>query len=118
MESRGYLKSVRKSTSLPTRKVGETDESFRERIEDLRQQAADLTARLEALALFALPAKLPTVEGGIDFYAEVRRFEISLIRSAMKHTRGSQTKAASLLRLNTTTLNSKIKAYNIVWFDK
>jgi DNA-binding NtrC family response regulator len=50
---------------------------------------------------------------GITFYDEVKRFEIDLIIRALEATGGHQSKAAKLLGLNATTLNSKIKSYNI-----
>jgi DNA-binding NtrC family response regulator len=50
---------------------------------------------------------------GIDFYDEVRRFEVDLIRRALEQTDGHQSRAARLLGMNATTLNSKIKTYNI-----
>jgi DNA-binding NtrC family response regulator len=50
---------------------------------------------------------------GISFYDEVSRFEIELIRHALDLTGGHQSKAAKLLGMNNTTLNSKIKVYNI-----
>ena len=50
---------------------------------------------------------------GVDFYDEVRRFEIDLIRRALDQTGGHQSRAARLLGMNATTLNSKIKTYNI-----
>ena len=53
------------------------------------------------------------VSRGIDFYDEVRRFEIDLIRRALDETGGHQSRAARLLGMNATTLNSKIKTYNI-----
>jgi DNA-binding NtrC family response regulator len=53
------------------------------------------------------------VRFGLDFYEEVRRFETTLIKQALKYTGGVQIKAAKLLRLNLTTLNTKIKRYDI-----
>lgn len=50
----------------------------------------------------------------IDFYDEVRRFEIELITRALKRTGGHQMRAARLLNVKVTTLNSKIKRYNII----
>ncbi|HWN08290.1 MAG TPA: sigma-54 dependent transcriptional regulator [Pyrinomonadaceae bacterium] len=50
---------------------------------------------------------------GINFYDQVRRFEIDLIRRALEQTSGHQSRAARLLGMNATTLNSKIKTYNI-----
>ena len=53
------------------------------------------------------------IERGINFYDEVRRFEIDVIRRALEQTNGHQSRAARLLGMNATTLNSKIKTYNI-----
>jgi transcriptional regulator with GAF, ATPase, and Fis domain len=54
-----------------------------------------------------------TIESGFDFYDEVSRFEIDLIRRALLQTGGHQVQAARLLNLKVTTLNSKIKHYQI-----
>lgn len=53
------------------------------------------------------------ITDGFSFYDEVARFEISLIRQALEITGGNQSRAARLLGMNTTTLNNKIKSYNI-----
>jgi DNA-binding NtrC family response regulator len=50
---------------------------------------------------------------GIDFYGEVERFETGLIRLALDQTGGHQARAAQLLRIKPSTLNSKIKLYGI-----
>lgn len=44
---------------------------------------------------------------------EVRRFEIEIIRRTLLRTGGHQARAAHLLGLNATTLNSKLKRYHI-----
>ena len=54
-----------------------------------------------------------TIGSDFDFYEEVTRFEIDLIRRALLQTGGHQMRAAKLLNLKVTTLNSKIKHYNI-----
>jgi transcriptional regulator with GAF, ATPase, and Fis domain len=54
-----------------------------------------------------------SIENGFDFYQEVSRFEIDLIKRALVQTGGNQVRAARLLKLNVTTLNSKIKRHNI-----
>ena len=54
-----------------------------------------------------------SLEGGLDFYDEVSRFEIDLIKRALLQTAGHQGRAARLLNLKVTTLNSKIKHYKI-----
>ncbi|CAN5808569.1 hypothetical protein BH18ACI4_BH18ACI4_21900 [soil metagenome] len=53
------------------------------------------------------------IKRGLDFYEEVRRFEISLIERALVQTAGHQRRAAQLLGLGPTTLNAKMKQYDI-----
>jgi len=61
-----------------------------------------------------LEAQLTNNEGsGLDLQEEVRRFEVELIRSALMKTGGRQRRAASLLGMKVTTLNTKIKRYKI-----
>lgn len=62
----------------------------------------------DANAAGAAPA-----EGPINFYEEVRRFEIELIQSALRRTNGVQTEAAALLGLKPSTLHAKIKLYQM-----
>jgi len=110
--NQNYLKGLSKSRVA---KVPEASQPFRERIEFLTRQAAALAREIEGLKWLGLGVKPVSVSDGLDFYEEVRRFEISLIVQALKVTRGSQKKAANLLRMNHTTLNSKIKSYHIEW---
>jgi DNA-binding NtrC family response regulator len=63
----------------------------------------DESRRLQAL----------NIAEGIDFFDELRRFEISLIRLALAQTSGHQARAAKLLKIKPTTLNTKIKLYGI-----
>ena len=49
----------------------------------------------------------------MNFYDEVRRFEIKLIRWALEQTHGKQVDAARLLGIKNTTLNTKIKQYDL-----
>lgn len=79
-----------------------------------------VTETLEQLALKLLmtarsvnQAPIVDVRRGVDFYDEVRRFEIDLIQRALVFTSGSQVRAARLLNMKVTTLNSKIKHYDI-----
>ena len=51
--------------------------------------------------------------GGISFYDRVQQFETHLIKMALAETAGNQAKAARLLGINATTLNAKIKHFNI-----
>jgi transcriptional regulator with GAF, ATPase, and Fis domain len=52
-------------------------------------------------------------EDEAGFYETVKAYEIFLIRSALSKSQGSQARAARLLGLKPTTLNHKIKAYDI-----
>jgi transcriptional regulator with PAS, ATPase and Fis domain len=63
----------------------------------------DESRRLEAL----------NIAEGIDFFEELKRFEISLIRLALAQTSGHQARAAKLLNIKPTTLNTKIKLFEI-----
>jgi len=70
---------------------------------------AELQQELESLS----EVQTPPIEHGIDFYYEVSRFEIELLRRALTFVGGHQGKAARVLNLKMTTLNSKIKKYQI-----
>jgi DNA-binding NtrC family response regulator len=50
---------------------------------------------------------------GVNYYQELRQFEIELIRCALALTGGKQAAAAQLLGLRPTTLNTKIKQFKI-----
>jgi DNA-binding NtrC family response regulator len=50
---------------------------------------------------------------GVSFYDEVNAFQKDLILRALEITSGHQSRAAKLLGMNTTTLNSKIKYFGI-----
>ena len=52
-------------------------------------------------------------EHGLSLPDEVRRFEIEIIRRTLMRTGGHQARAAHLLGVNATTLNSKLKRYHI-----
>lgn len=52
--------------------------------------------------------------GAIDFFDEVKQFEIKLIKRALELAGGNQSQAAQLLGLGTTTLNYKVKTYGLL----
>ena len=76
---------------------------------ELKNLALSLLMEVQALS------EVPTldIKNGIDFYEEVTRFEVDLIQRALAHTGGNQVRAARLLNMKVTTLNSKIKHYSI-----
>ena len=76
----------------------------------LRELTFKLLRKVESIG----EVHTPDIESGLDFYDEVSRFEIDLIKRALIQTGGHQRRAARLLNLKVTTLNSKIKHYNIV----
>src|SRR5215510_12544182 len=83
-----------------------TLDCLREEIVSPRSQSGDAADVAESAASL-------DISRGISFYDEVSRFEIELIRRALEITGGHQSRAAKLLGMNNTTLNSKIKVYNI-----
>ncbi|HEX6733032.1 MAG TPA: helix-turn-helix domain-containing protein [Pyrinomonadaceae bacterium] len=50
---------------------------------------------------------------GVNFYDEVMKFEMELLRQALGRVGGNQRAAARLLSMKTTTLNSKVKLYRL-----
>lgn len=95
---------------FPHEQEGPVDEAaLSNHVEVLKDLAQALIREIDRLR----NTQLPDVEQGVDFYEEVRRFEVNLIRSALERTGGHQTRAARLLGINVTTLNHKIKRYNI-----
>jgi transcriptional regulator with GAF, ATPase, and Fis domain len=79
------------------------------RLNTLRETVLQLLDEVESLAI----SRPVDIKHGARFSDEVRQFEVSLIRTALGRTSGSQTRAARLLGLKPTTLNAKIKRYGI-----
>jgi DNA-binding NtrC family response regulator len=75
----------------------------------LEQLVAELQQALESLS----EIEISDISQGLDFYEEVKRFEIELIKRALIFVDGHQRKAARLLNLNATTLNAKVRTYQI-----
>jgi transcriptional regulator with GAF, ATPase, and Fis domain len=80
------------------------------RLDELRAIARSLLTRLESLG----PLAAPEAEGKLNLCDEVKRYEIALIRAALDKADGSQTRAARMLGVKATTLNMKIKRYQIM----
>ena len=79
------------------------------RLNTLRETVLQLLDEVESLAI----SRPVDIKRGARFSDEVRQFEVNLIRTALGRTSGSQIRAARLLGLKPTTLNAKIKRYNI-----
>jgi DNA-binding protein Fis len=96
-----------------------TERPVRHRVQRLADLAHTLLREAEALAADKTfteeTNKLRTlnIAEGIDFYDEVKQFEINLIKLALERTGRNQAAAARLLHIKPTTLNFKIKLYGI-----
>jgi DNA-binding NtrC family response regulator len=102
----------------PTVPGSRTESEFERRIEQLSLLAKELATEIETLQAELsrhrrLPKQIDLEKDGIDFYGEVERYEIELIKSALKQCNGNQSQAAKLLQLKSTTLNSKMKHYGL-----
>jgi DNA-binding NtrC family response regulator len=82
-------------------------------VECLRPEVRDPELALKMMAATVGVSSDIDLARGVNFYDEVKKFEIDLIHRALEQTGGHQSRAARLLGLNATTLNSKIKNYNI-----
>jgi len=102
---------------LPSRTQNAAPEG---RLEKIKEMASALLREAESLehenGLAEASATIETLSArsGVDFFDEVRRFEMRLIRRALELTNGNQARAARILGLGTTTLNYKIKAYELL----
>lgn len=79
------------------------------RLKALKEVALNLLTEVESLGT----AQAVRTERNLKLHDEVKQFEIDLIRIALDRTHGSQTRAARLLGVKLTTLNTKIKRYKI-----
>src|SRR5262245_52884504 len=111
-----------KEVSVPPGKANlklATDEKSSGRVRRMVNLASSLMREAQVLArdkaFVDESANLRSLDlaQGIDFYNEVRRFETALIKLALEQSEGNQARAARLLGLRATTLNSKIKLFGI-----
>ena len=112
LENYHYPGNVRELENIIERAVviAATDEIT---VECLRPEVRDPSLAFEMMQKAEGTSASIDIGRGVNFYDEVKRFEIDLIRRALDQTGGHQSRAARLLGLNATTLNSKIKTYNI-----
>ncbi len=104
--AKAVLESIsgRRLVGLPSRNEGAPQrlERIREMATVLLDEAASLEREASLAEASAAPNKLD-LKSGIDFFEEVRRFEIRLIGRALELTGGNQARAARMLGLGTTT---------------
>jgi len=112
LENYYYPGNVRELENIIERAVviAQSDEIT---VDCLRPEVRDPEMAFEMIKAAEGSAGDIDISRGVNFYDEVKRFEIDLIRRALDQTGGHQSRAARLLGLNATTLNSKIKIYNI-----
>lgn len=113
LENYYYPGNVRELENIIERAVviAATDEIT---VDCLRPEVRDPALAFETVKRSEGKSASIDIARGVNFYDEVKRFEIDLIRRALDQTAGHQSRAAQLLGLNATTLNSKIKSYNII----
>lgn len=113
LENYHYPGNVRELENIIERAVviAATDEIT---VECLRPEVRDPALAFELMQKADGTSSNIDMGRGVNFYDEVKRFEIDLIRRALDQTGGHQSRAARLLGLNATTLNSKIKTYNLM----
>ena len=79
----------------------------------LRKLAAEIILETSELP-FEAPLRESAMFGeNFNLYMEVRNYEIKLIKRALRLARGSQVKATKILGIKRSTLNNKIKVYQI-----
>jgi DNA-binding NtrC family response regulator len=104
------------SISIPTeppavRLHGHKDaQELHTKLAKMRNLITSLQAELENLQMI----NLPEMDGDFDFYREVESYERKLIQNALRRCGGSQVKAARLLKMKPTTLNSKMKVLKLL----
>ena len=86
------------------------DEAFESRLSSLRDVAVELLNAVDYLK-----QTTSTSDQRLNLDDEVRKFEADLIRAALVRTGGNQARAARLLGVKHTTLNAKIKRYQILF---
>jgi transcriptional regulator with GAF, ATPase, and Fis domain len=84
-------------------------ETVQHRLEYLKQVVLTLLNEVEALG----EAQRSRGQRTMKLYDEVRQYERELILHALRQTNGNQTRAARMLGVKVTTLNTKIKRYDI-----
>lgn len=102
--------SRRIALAQPLRKGGKESKTLEARIKSLKILALTLLREIEYLEGQDATAAGPRT---LDLRAEIQRFEEEMIRSALMKTGGRQRPAARLLGMKATTLNSKVRRYQI-----
>ncbi|HQY66640.1 MAG TPA: sigma-54 dependent transcriptional regulator [Pyrinomonadaceae bacterium] len=112
LENYYYPGNVRELENIIERAVviAQTDDVT---VDCLRPEVSDPARALDMIKRTEGSSGEIDIARGVNFYDEIKKFEIDLIRRALDQTGGHQSRAARLLGLNATTLNSKIKTHHI-----
>src|SRR5882672_434696 len=101
------------SESLPAAESGaaviRSEVAMDNRLNTLREVALTLLREVDSLRV----SQSGNGKRRVKLHEEVQRFEVDLIRSALGRTGGNQTRAAQILGVKITTLNTKIKRFKI-----
>lgn len=97
-----------------TQHAGQRLKKIREMASGLIEEASALEHEAELADANATISTLGINGSAIDFFAEVQKFEVKLIKRALDLADGNQARAAKMLGLGTTTLNYKIKSYALL----
>jgi transcriptional regulator with GAF, ATPase, and Fis domain len=101
------------ASALSSAKTGEGGILLREATLDNRLDALKDVALTLLEAVDSLRSAEKSRDHSVRLHDEVQRFEAHLIRTALERTGGNQARAARLLGVKHTTLNAKIKRYQI-----
>ena len=107
-----------KILKYPTTPSGRSESEIERRVQQLAVIAKAFAKEIESLQTELANTRRTSKQvdfdtDGIDFYREIQRYEIELIRNALHHCDGNQSQAARLLRMKYTTLNAKMKHYGL-----
>jgi len=82
--------------------------SIAQKLEAINQIASIVLNEVETF-----PSKDNSGTENINYYEEIQRFEIELILYALYRAKGNQRRAARILNIKPTTLNAKVKRFNL-----
>lgn len=85
------------------------------RVEALRVLVTVLLREVESLEQSVPGGAESLSKQNFSLAGEIERYEADMIRTALIKARGKQRRAAQILGVKVTTLNAKIKKYNINW---
>ena len=90
-------------------------ESFGNRVETLRAVVMLLLREVESLEKSVAVIEQVDDDADLPLSEKLEHFEIDMIRCALIKANGRQKAAAKMLGMKFTTLNAKIKKYEIDW---